>query len=410
MRAGEVSRREMRAFAESRFPLLSQGEIWERLLDLNLDDLESERLCPEVQLLAQPMRLPDVPVHALVFSAFPHVANELYPLLVDAYVSEPDAASFQVVGIHEEWLTNSGFRRAIFFNEEDQGLIEADIEESPSIRSAQVLALNLREEQASHQRIEAALPNVPFSNPSAGTAKLDDKSWTGACWRDAGLPTPDFLVSDNATPEALQRFAAEHIPLVVKPVDGTEGRGVILLQSAGDLPALTENMLIMAERGNVRFAAEYSPVRCTVRLNVCWDGNRAVAESGYAQVAATADGIASAGRGGKIVPLPDLWSHLCRADGSPFSPGVADWRRICDLAAAGVTALAAALGTLMPRLAGIDLLLDIDEQDVLHPVLLEANGRPAGMCHSRYLTPDGPGDEPGVTEHLWKIIRNQITG
>ncbi|HEX2949739.1 MAG TPA: hypothetical protein VHV83_09250, partial [Armatimonadota bacterium] len=54
---------------------------------------------------------------------------------------------------------------------------------------------------------------------------------------------------------------------------------------------------------------------------------------------------------------------------------------------------------------GVDLLLDADDGGTIQPILLEANGRPAGMGHSRFITPDGPTDEPGVTMHLWQRIR-----
>lgn len=56
-----------------------------------------------------------------------------------------------------------------------------------------------------------------------------------------------------------------------------------------------------------------------------------------------------------------------------------------------------ALGDDTPVLTGVDLLLD----DGLAPVLLEANGRPAGHGHARFVTPDGPGDEPGVSVAMW---------
>jgi hypothetical protein len=75
-----------------------------------------------------------------------------------------------------------------------------------------------------------------------------------------------------------------------------------------------------------------------------------------------------------------------------------------EVAQSGVRALSVPLGKSMPALVGLDLLLDFDEDGSLCPVLLEANGRPAGMGHARFTTPDGPGDEPGVTRKLWQCV------
>lgn len=385
-----------------------------RIIDLTLDDLESERSSPEVHLSLYPIRLSSLPVHALVFSAYPHAANELYPLLIDAYVAGLQTAccpSYQVVGVHEQWLCDGGFRRAILFTEEDQGLLEANIDNHPRIRSAQVLALDLAEEHAAHRRIESRLPGIPLLNPSGGAARLDDKIWTGRCWQLAGLATPAFAVlrPNDDWRTTMQHFAGGRKTLVVKPVDGTEGRQVAVLRE-GEWPSqVAEPLLAMADCDTVRYHAGNLPVRCTVRLNVCWDGSAAQVESGYAQVAGERDGIASAGRGGRIISLAELWSGLCRADGTSITPEPADWMRLLDTARDGATALATALGATMPALTGLDLLLDADVHDRLQPILLEANPRPSGMCHSRFVADDGPGDEPGVSGKLWHHIRNNLS-
>lgn len=410
---GNLTRVTLRAYAEGLLPQdIARADMRARIIDFALDELASERLSPEVRLASQPITLPELSVYALVFSAFPHIANEIYPLLVDAYVAglEQRTPAFQVVGVHESWLCEGSFRRAILFTEDDQGLIEADVDDAPLIRSAQVLALDLREEQAAHWRIAEALSGVPLVNPYAGAVKLDDKAWTGACWQRAGLVTPDFTVMRVQTPDDIMAtsFATYGLPLVVKPVGGTEGRAVALANSVDEALAAVQDaahfggVLIERAHGTLRYADEAGPVRCTVRLNICWDGTRAIAESGYAQIAATSDGIASAGRGGRIVPLYELWAKLCREDNSQFKPARADWQRLLESATAGVTALAGELGEDMPRLVGIDLLLDLDACGAIKPVLLEANGRPAGMSHSRFINPEAPTDEPGVTMALWR--------
>jgi hypothetical protein len=389
-----------------------QQPMWQsRLTDLVLDVLESEALAPPLRLPIVPQQLPNTAMHALIFSAFPQVTNELYALLVDAYTSGRRPA----VGVHERWLCGDTIRRAIYLDEETLALVESDLLDAPPMASAQVLALDLREERAAHQRIEQAI-HVSLWNPSAGAARLDDKSWTGACWLQAGLPTPRFCRldpawSDAQMQETIAAIAGNNPSLILKPMAGTEGQGVQRL-SEDSISALASiqqvtkagSWLLMEERGTVRYTTPDGPVPCVLRLNVCWDGHDAQAESSFAQIAASHTGIASVGQGGRLIATTELWTHLCDARGASFHPQVTDWRRIIDVAQCGVRALSVPLGKLMPALVGLDILLDFVTDGSLCPVLLEANARPAGMGHSHYITADGPGDEPGVTAKLWQRV------
>lgn len=390
---------------------LARPELRARVVDLAIDVLLSERLAPEVLLLPERRALPG-PVHALVFSAFTHCTHELYPLLVDALT-----AGVPAMGVHERWIANGRLRRGILLDPEANRLLETDFDPPVTAASAQVLALDLTREAESHQQIERALPGVPFTNPYAGAHILDDKIRTATIWANAGLDVPAFLAFSSGTPDAEMRAAladwlcTHHPQLVVKPADGTEGRGVALVDfaQAGErancftrLSRLIEHgpALVMEERGQLRYASPWGPVRFTFRLNVCWDGQRAWAESGYAQVAGAPEGIASAGRGGHVIPLADVWAHLQQPDGSPFQTSSEDWQAVTRTAEAGAAALADALGSDMPRLIGLDLLLDLGPDGIV-PVLLEANPRPAGMSHACFVTTDGPTTEPGVTRRLW---------
>jgi len=392
---------------------LERPELQARIIELAIDALLSERLAPEVMLEPECRALPKTPVHALVFSAFTHCTHELYPLLVDAL-----SAGVQAVGAHESWIAEGRLRRAIILDAEEDRLRETDLVPPGRVATAQALALDLTREAESHQHIEQTLPGARFSNPYAGARFLDDKVWTAATWANAGLNVPAFLTFTAGTPDAEMRAAladwlCTHDPkLVVKPADGTEGRGVALIDFAqaegrsncfvrlnrliGRGPAL-----VMEERGQLRYASPRGPVRFAFRLNVCWDGEQAWAESGCAQAAGSPEGIASAGQGGRVTPLHKVWRHLQRSDGLPYAPDAGGWETVMQSAEAGAAALARALGPSMPRLIGIDLLLDLDEARCLVPVLLEANPRPAGMSHACFVNPDGPTAEPGVTRRLW---------
>ena len=98
--------------------------------------------------------------------------------------------------------------------------------------------------------------------------------------------------------------------------------------------------------------------------------------------------------------MAEVWAHLQRPDGQPFAPDSEDWPAVVRAAEAGASALAATLGPAMPRLLGLDLLLD-QRDDGIIPVLLEANPRPAGMSHACIVTADGPATEPGVTRRMF---------
>jgi len=395
---------------------LLHPELQARIIDLAIDVLLSERLAPEVLLEPECQALRVAPVHALIFSTFTHCTHELYPLLVDAL-----SAGVQAVGAHERWVGEGMLHRAILLDAEADRLREVNLDPPAPVASAQVLSLDLIREAASHQLIERALPGVPFANPYAGAGFLDDKAWTAITWANAGLQVPAFLsfapgTSDAALRTALAAWLCARAPkLVVKPADGTEGRGVALVdfsQAVGRAACFTRlnrliahgPALVMEERGLLRYASPWGPVRFTVRLNVCWDGARAWGESGCAQAAADSSGIASAGRGGRVMPLVEVWTHLQRPDGLPFPTNIEAWQAVTGAAEAGAAALAEALGPSMPRLIGIDLLLDVDG-DRLVPVLLEANPRPAGMSHACFVTPAGPTREPGVTRRLWEACR-----
>jgi len=397
--------------ASTQVEYLKRPELQARVADLAIDVLLSERLAPEVLLLPERRALPG-PVHALVFSAFTHCTHELYPLLVDALT-----AGVTAMGVHESWIADGMLRRGILLDAEANRLLEVDLDPPATAASAQVLALDLTREAESHQQIERALLGVPFTNPYTGAHFLDDKIWTTTVWAHAGLDVPAFLAFSPGTPDAEMRAAladwlcTHHPKLVVKPADGTEGRGVALVDfaQAGErancftrLNRLIERgpALVMEERGLLRYTSPWGPVRFTFRLNICWDGRQAWAESGYAQVAGAAEGIASAGRGGHVAPLADVWARLQQPDGQPFLTGTEAWHTVLHTAEAGAAALADALGADMPRLIGLDLLLDLGDDGII-PVLLEANPRPAGMSHACFVTTDGPTTEPGVTRLLF---------
>ena len=131
-----LAERRLPELAAAREGLLFPEPLQHRIITLAVDAVKSERLCPELLLAPEALMLHNRPVHALIFSAFPYITNELYPLLVDALVA---GAAVQVVGVHESWLTGATFRRAILPADVRAELVEAEISVAPPISSAQVL-------------------------------------------------------------------------------------------------------------------------------------------------------------------------------------------------------------------------------------------------------------------------------
>lgn len=399
-------------------PWLTSSAMQSRLIDVMLDALFSEPLAPELVFPSAEESLPAGSLHGLIFSTFSHITHELFPLMVDAYVANPELT---VVGVHLDWLEDGRARRVIRFDITRQQLREISVSGAARLISAQALALNLSHEALDHDLAEALLPEARMLNPCAGAMILDDKVRTASIWRAAGLSTPAFLAlprarNSQAARDALASFiATQGKRIVLKPTDGTEGRHVGIFDFAQgeqraaafrhlDLLLSGGAVLALEERGLLRYTGEHGPVRVAVRINVCWDGARAWVESGYAQVAAHSTGIASAGQGGRVLALAELWPRLCRENGQPFAPTRDDWACLLATAREGTTALANSLTSAMPALVGLDLLLDLDEDDHLFPVLLEANPRPAGMARCALLSADGPTDEPGIAPHLWDVV------
>ena len=137
------------------------------------------------------------------------------------------------------------------------------------------------------------------------------------------------------------------------------------------------------------------------RLNLAFDGNAYHVESGYVQLAKDTEQPAARSQGGRIVSPLEVLDGLCSRtdlDGPIVALEKPDWLRICDLA---IRAASLFHGLL---LVGLDVLLDLDAEGSIMPVFLEANPRPAGLCHSRLLDgfPDSCLVPNGVSLKLWE--------
>ncbi|MGW8779675.1 ATP-grasp domain-containing protein [Streptomyces sp. NPDC055796] len=93
----------------------------------------------------------------------------------------------------------------------------------------------------------AAAAGMTTVNDARSIRGVRDKALAAAIGRAGGLPMPPTYAV--ARPDLLREIPAAQYPLVVKPADGSSGRGVHLVSSPGELEALLpdlagEHMLI----------------------------------------------------------------------------------------------------------------------------------------------------------------------
>jgi hypothetical protein len=121
--------------------------------------------------------------------------------------------------------------------------------------------------------------------------------------------------------------------------------------------------------------------------------------SGFAQIGPDAARPASCGRGGRIVALSAALASLVpRHEPSRTVPGpdASLWADITEQAERAAGLFRSLL------LVGLDVILDLTSSGRIIPVFLEANPRPAGLCHTRLLSGLPANDDlPGVGLEIW---------
>jgi RimK family alpha-L-glutamate ligase len=180
---------------------------------------------------------------------------------------------------------------------------------------------------------------VPVWNDARAIERCVDKSMTSFLLVRAGIPTPETWVTESlARARDIARRETARGPLVLKPLFGSQGRGLRLLRNEGELPAEVS--------GGVYYLQRYVAVECAggfqdFRLFV--SQGRVIA----AMTRHAAHWITNVKQGGRPVAMvPD-----------------AVMRELAVRAAAAVGA----------NFAGIDLVRDAEGR----PTVLEVNSMPA---------------------------------
>jgi len=316
-----------------------------------------------------------------------------------------------VLGAHIEWLS-SDYRyinRALLVDK--TGIVkEVAFKEPIPINIVQILHLPLEHEIYIHKKLseyfyEANIYQInPYENSSE---RADDKSQTHELLYKHNIKSPDhILIRKNTSSRYIISILKDFNKgsLVVLPNKGTEGQKV----EKFDLPnnkEITENSpiikylqdeilpyddaLIRETRGNVRYFNGCEYLNVTFRINVFWNGNRFVSESGYAQLAKDENTFpASRGRGGTIIDInrafgslfyfeDNIWKKLILSEG--------DIDKIKLLAERSAFAINDGLDAKkLLKAMGVDIILEVREGVI--PIILEINPRPAGLSHSFKIT------------------------
>ncbi|MDX9753265.1 MAG: hypothetical protein RBU29_04840 [bacterium] len=395
-----------------------------RIKQLVLEAVYGEPLAPPLRIVAMteeaPLLLPAASVYAFVVDQLPNVVNELYPLMIDAYVfSLERRVDVQAIGVHTSWLDSRGWAtRAIVFDAETEALYELDLPQPRRLDQAHFLCIAAQPHQIGSQTLQGQ--GIFVVNPYDKIQAADDKYLCYQMWSQSDVKTPDAVKlgeEETLDEHSFHEFMASLFPrffpgkaeviLLVQPNQGTEGRGTRAFTGPGDWPAFLEkNPGLFA---TVQEVAKYDDVLlrqgvgnamlCTddigtsyfdLRFNII----RGRAESGYLMQAPTGAIVSSPGAGGWIVewksgdPLP----VVVQGQSHPLEIGGQAWQQIVTMAERAFACFPSL------RMAGVDVRLEYTQGQWI-PWILDINPRPAGLAHSRYMH----NREPGVTQRLWTL-------
>jgi hypothetical protein len=394
----------------------------ERILDLAMEAVLSEPLAPEICLKFSPtteeelsVTLPGSWQHAIIFAAPYFFSHEFYPLAVDAYVHDAELYGeprSNVLGAHIDWLTDEGnLKRILYLDFAENRLVETDLAEPIRPDSLQFLCLG-SQEQTIHQALSQRFSCLQL-NPFPAFSLADDKAATLAGWAAMGLEVPNFQELGVGDIETALVFLEHFAEIVVKPNRATEGELVAYFQ--GDNPESRlrlENHLQRCWQQGAAIVQERRDGVCyrnpetgtlhslALRFNIAGNAeNKHFLESGYGQLGTDLQHPAACSRAGRIVGFDQVLANLCPRTVDPNQEVSLDteiWSFLRQLAEQAAS--------LFPnlRLLGLDVLLDLNDSGKIIPVFLEANPRPAGLCHSRLFAENlfQPA-EIGVSLRLW---------
>lgn len=400
----------------------------QRIKEQTLEAVYGEPLCPPLKILSEKessgITIPgNTLLLVIIADQLPNVTNEIYPLMVDAYIHDLEtrnAPHHTVICVHTSWLTNQlEAMRAILFDQESGDLLETPLNIPLQINQVLFLCISSASHQLWSERFSQR--NISIINPYQKVKHADDKYDCYQRWVKIGVQTPEaklILAKDIQNKiiffTRLQTIFEVFFPpntnaealLILQPNHGTEGRGIksfsgsakwqSFLEQNPDIYShaleisLTDDLLLRRGVGNALYCEnEDSPgVHFDIRLNVI-NGR---AESGFLMLAKPGEIISSPGAGGHILELKTSALQLQTPDGKySLTIGSPEWKSIEEMAQKAVKTFDDII------FAGVDIRLDLIDKKII-PWILDINPRPAGLSHSRYID----SFEPGISRRLWK--------
>ena len=182
----------------------------ERIAQLALEQVRSERCAPELMVapidelgknqVAQ--QLPGTHTHAVIFAEFMNFTDELFPLILDAYVHDQEEygrVTINVVGAHVDWLTAEGkATRIIYYQHSEDVLREVPLIEPLELDSVQFLCLGRGQEQSTHKGLSERFRDKTQVNPYTISRIADDKFQTYSLLSRGGIPRLGPVSSEKA--------------------------------------------------------------------------------------------------------------------------------------------------------------------------------------------------------------------
>lgn len=353
-----------------------------------------------------------------------------------------------ILGINFRWLKEKGSCQRVLLVNPDLKIKKIDLKDPLSLDAIWILHLPKKGERLLHRDLSSFFEKTSVFqiNPYPAAERADDKFYTYKFWSSANFPLPStILISESSSEKEIKdrvlKFLEglkkkEKTSFYFQPNKGTEGRDVFRVEFDGNyfdnnserrwkekIFPLLDNLLkegdviCREERGNLFYFRENEKEkglrRFVLRINVGYNGNNFIAESGFTQIAQDDKSfITSPERGGEIKGISEVLASLYfLANGkvSRFIPSHFEIEKMKKLAETAAFSLNKGLKEEdFLNFSGIDLLLEIDEKRNLVAVPLEINPRPSGLSKAeeiRGISFKKP--RVKITMTLFKLILNR---
>lgn len=132
--------------------VLNDRDYIDRIILLVIEQIISERVSPELEIYIEPVNILDIDPefntrvnHGVIFDLFINFTNELFPLMIDAFVSDQSGYGRQVInviGVHYNWLDNNFEAcRIIHYNHLTEEFMEMSLIEPIPIHTLHYLCI-----------------------------------------------------------------------------------------------------------------------------------------------------------------------------------------------------------------------------------------------------------------------------